>query len=118
MQISFSKELYSKTALLKAAYAFTDRAYIHLDVSPGDFVVDIEMKPEYDSISEREFVNEMLHQAVRFDIYSKTKTIRELLMARAMASTVIEKPEHGADDSQPDSFDMERILTDWFERNE
>ena len=29
--LKFSKELYSRTALIKAAYNFTDMAYIHLD---------------------------------------------------------------------------------------
>ncbi len=31
MIFHFLKELYPKTALLKAAYSFTDRAYIHLE---------------------------------------------------------------------------------------
>jgi len=117
MQITFSKELYSKTALLKAAYAFTDKAYIHLDATSLDYIVDIEMKPEHKIIPESEFINEMLHQAVRFDVYSKTKTIRELLMARAMASTVIDNLVQEVDDSESASFDMDKILTDWFECN-
>ena len=28
---SYAKELYEKEVVVKAAYAFTDRAYIHLD---------------------------------------------------------------------------------------
>ena len=31
MKYQFKKELYSKTALLKAAYNFTDKAFLHLD---------------------------------------------------------------------------------------
>lgn len=30
-QIKFNRELYSKTALIKASYNFTDQAYVHLD---------------------------------------------------------------------------------------
>ena len=30
-QLKYNKELYSKIALIKAAYNFTDRAYVHLD---------------------------------------------------------------------------------------
>ena len=30
-KLKFNKELYSKTALIKAAYNFTDKAYVHLD---------------------------------------------------------------------------------------
>ena len=33
----FKKELYSKIALLKAAYSFTDKAYIHLDADDEFF---------------------------------------------------------------------------------
>lgn len=31
-QLKYSKELYSKTALIKAAYNFTDKAYLHLEL--------------------------------------------------------------------------------------
>ena len=44
MHISFSKELYPKSALLKAAYAFTDRAYVYLDADHDRYKVDIEAK--------------------------------------------------------------------------
>ena len=30
-ELKYNRELYSKTALIKAAYNFTDRAYLHLD---------------------------------------------------------------------------------------
>ena len=118
MLLRFSKQIYSKTALLKAAYSFTNRAYIHLDATDNDFIVNIELKLDVPDFSEKDFINEMLHQAVRFDVYLKTKTIRELLMARAMASTVIENPETPALTPEDTSFDINEILTDWFELHE
>ena len=32
-QLRYNRELYSKEALIKAAYNFTDRAYVHLDTN-------------------------------------------------------------------------------------
>lgn len=113
MHISFSKELYPKSALLKAAYAFTDRAYVYLDADPDRYEVDIEAK-NGSGISEKEFMNELLSQTVRLDVYSRTKNIRELLLARSVASTVIETPAEETIE-ETDSTDIDGILRDWFE---
>ena len=37
-----NKELYDKKTVFKAAYSFTDIAYIHLDMDDDYYVVDIE----------------------------------------------------------------------------
>ena len=44
MRIRYDKTLYSKEALLKAAYHFTDRAYVYLGVEGGCFFVDFTAK--------------------------------------------------------------------------
>ena len=44
MFMKFCKELYSKVALIKAAYNFTDIAYVHLDADDKYYYVDIESK--------------------------------------------------------------------------
>ena len=117
MLITFSKELYPKIALMKSAYAFTDRAYIHLDADDRYYTVKIYPKEGHDPVTEKEFINEMLCQCVRHEVYQQTKTVRELLIARAMASTVIEQPGVAAQDPiQPEQiWDEKQILTDWFE---
>lgn len=118
MTLTFSKELYPKTALLKAAYHFTDRAYVHLDAADTHYTVTLRAKDHAVSVSEDEFVNEMLCQAVRHSVYEQTKNIRELLTARAIASTVILQPD-AADELPDQAFSSEsgqEILTDWFER--
>ena len=58
--MKFRKELYSKIALIKAAYNFSDRAYIHLDADGDYYYVTIEPKAGDDMVSEQEFENEML----------------------------------------------------------
>ena len=115
--ISFSKELYPKIALVKSAYAFTDRAYIHLDADDQYYIVKIHPKDGHKPITEKEFMNEMLCQCVRHEVYQQTKTVRELLIARAMASTVIEQSGTTAEEEiqMEQAEDEKQILTDWFE---
>lgn len=115
MRFEFSKNLYPKEVLIKSAYVFTDRAYIHLDENDKYYLVDIEYK-ENNNFDYNEFKNEMLTQAARMEIYRKTKDIRKLTIARAYASTVID--ELPDDDSEDEHFDMDSILNDWFEENE
>lgn len=112
-RLLFSKELYSKTALIKAAYNFTDKAYLHLDADEKHYIVTFEMKNENDLVSEKDFENEMLAQSVRHEIYLQTKNIRELIMARAMATSVIAEINESFD--VPDEqFSEDKILKDWF----
>ena len=42
--LSFAKEMYPKIALLKAAYFFSDRAYIHLDANDKYYLVNLSVK--------------------------------------------------------------------------
>ena len=116
--MNFSKELYSKIALIKAAYNFTDNAYVHLDADDRYYYVAIEPKcPDY-KVSEQEFINEMLTQSIRHEVYQQTKNIRELLLARAMATSVIVDENLIDDNDGEDSFTESEILRDWFEANE
>ena len=117
-QYRFSKELYSKVALIKAAYNFTDSAYIHLDADDNYFYVTIESKQSSGVVSEKEFVNEMLTQSVRHEVYQQTKNIRELLLARAMATSVIVDDALIDEQDTGDSFEENDILKDWFAANE
>ena len=114
----FCKELYSKIALIKAAYNFTDKAYVHLDADDNYFYVTIEPKNQCSSISDQEFVNEMLTQSVRHEVYQQTKNIRELLLARAMASSIIIDEKLLEDNDEPEVFDEEYILKEWYQANE
>ena len=115
MRYQFNKELYSKTALLKAAYNFTDKAFVHLDADDDYYFVDLEMKTGEDPISEKTFTNEMLAQSVRHEVYLQTKNIRELMLARAMATTVVAdtRDERGGQ-NYPDKYSEDEILKNWF----
>ena len=116
IELKYKKELYPKTALLKAAYSFTDSVYVHLDSDDEYYYVAMLPKEGHPVPDENEFTNEILSQTVRHEIYLETKNIRELMYARAMATTVIGEPEPAP---VPDTaeFDENEIIKDWFENN-
>lgn len=117
MKLYYSKDLYSKIALLKAAYSFVDVAYIHLDFDEKNYIVEFIPKKETDINIQQEFDNEMLTQAIRDTVYKSTKNIRELLVARSLASTVIHNSDFTEEGSK-DDFTESEIIKDWFEKNE
>lgn len=116
-EMRFSKELYSKVALIKAAYNFTDIAYVHLDADTSYYYVTLKPKDNRD-VSEAEFSNEMLIQSVRHEVYQQTKNIRELILACTMASSVIVEDSAPEEDNLDKTFLEEEILKDWFTQNE
>lgn len=118
MQYKFNKSLYSKVGLLKAAYNYTDKAFIHLDADERFYYVDIEMKSSVSPIEEKEFQNEMLAQAVRHEIYLQTKNIRELMLARSMATSIVAETDERIETEDVDGFTEDEILKDWFEEND
>lgn len=120
-QLKYNKELYSKVALIKAAYNFTDRAYVHLDADQDYYYVTISAKPEILEPSNDEFENEILAQSARHEIYLQTKNIRELMLARAVATSVVapkEDDEVDIDGVSDNDFCEDEILKDWFDANE
>lgn len=116
--LKFSKEIYNKQALLKASYSFTDRAYIHIDVDEQYYLVDISPKTADINISSDDFKNEILAQTVRLHVSNKTKNIRELLLARALSSTLLENKNVEVEEIIEEEFDINNILEDWFKKNE
>ena len=120
IELKFKQELYPKEAVMKAAYHFIDRCYIHVDVIDGEYVIEIIKKKESEEdLTEYEFENELLAQAVRYQVYSQTHTIREILMARAMSSTITGSGTEYEKASCPENLDsLENILEDWFDKNE
>lgn len=126
MRFTYSKELYSRTALIKAAFHYTDRAYVHLDCDDSSYTVDIVQKPGCTPVDLHEFDNTLLAQLAREEVYQKTKEIRKIALARAMASSIIETNEDIHAEKQndrkvpeplpfeEDTEKPEDILKDWF----
>lgn len=119
-KFKYNKEIYPKIALIKAAYNFTDKAYLHLDADQEYYYVTISSKEDENSCEfEDMFENEILAQCVRHEIYLKTKNIRELMLARAVATSVIASEDKiNIEDQTENKFTEEEILKDWFTSNE
>jgi His-Xaa-Ser system protein HxsD len=118
MLFRFSKEIYNKEAVLKAAYQYTDRAFLHIDVDDTHYIVTVELKSKNETLTE-EFQNEVLAQMVRQQVRIQTKNVRELMLARAFSSTIIEEtPEYEPNEQETFETDINDILTDWFEKYE
>lgn len=119
--IKLDAGMYPKEALLKAAFAFIDKYYIHLAIEDNDYHVMVIAKENGDlpETIQGEFENELLSQTVRYVVFKQTHVLREILMARAMASTMImdEDPVEAVTNSQEDDKNLDMILEDWFEHD-
>lgn len=112
--LTYKKEIYPKIAIMKAAYAFLDNYYVHIDCSADEYILSIQGKRADILVDENEFSNEVLTQCIRHSIYQQTKDIREMITARAIASSIV-----GTDVDQNliGDGDPNEILKDWFEND-
>lgn len=94
-----------------------DEVYVHIDVDNEYYVVELEPKNNTDSLElYNRFENELIAQGTRLFIAKRTKNIREMIVARSLASTMINTNESEAlEDSE---YDADDILTDWYEKYE
>lgn len=117
MRLKLSKEMYAKEAIIKASYFFTDKYYMELDSDEKYFYIDMVSKETNDTTeSEKEFMNEILVQTTRLNISTQTKNIREMIIGRALASTIIDNKDSGFVDDE--SIKADDILNNWFDVNE
>lgn len=124
MRIYYHKDLYSKEALLKAAYHFTDNYYIYLGVENGCYFVDFSSKSE-EVIDKDElqnlFKNEILAQMIHQTVSRETADLRKILIARALSSTMIDEEEPEDEISSSEAHDeasmqeLASIARDWFD---
>ena len=118
MKLTVNKALHSRYALLKAAYHFTDEYYVLLDQDESSYYVDISAK-EGNTPKDIEgiFANELVAQSTREAILEKTSSLRELILARAFASTIIDDKQ--SDDSSLSDTNYDEIdkslFKDWYE---
>lgn len=116
MKLKFSKEIYAKEAIIKAAYFYTDKYYMELDADNTYFYVELSAKEQEETNLEKDFMNEVLIQTTRLNISSQTKNVREMIIGRALASTIIDNKDTGFVDD--DNINSEDILNNWFDVNE
>ena len=116
----YSSNIYSREVILRAAYAFIDRYYIHIDKEDNDYIVFINAKDEDGDVNiARLFENEMISSSIRMQVFQQTHAIQEILLGRAMASTMIinddEENETEMKEESSANNELKSILEDWFD---
>ena len=84
-QVVVDMSLYTKESLVAACYKFTDRFYIHQQISGNNVIVVFETKDGND-VSEfvvKQFCNELIDQQVRFNTNKQFGHIRDLIVEEA-----------------------------------
>lgn len=99
MEIRIDKGIYSREVLLKTAYSFTDKAYLHLSQDDSSWIISWTNMPDHE-VNPEMFENEMISQQLRVEIVRKTKDIRKLLLSRAFASSVLEMTNADVSESE------------------
>jgi|GEM_PF-330287 hypothetical protein len=125
MRVLYSKNIYSKKALLKAAYHFTDRYYVYLGVEGDSFFVDFTSKSGDIIDGERlqnQFKNEILAQVIHLVVANETSDLRKLVVARALSSTMIDEERNNDEtNNRPTNIDeislneLSAIARDWYD---
>ncbi|MEY2484195.1 MAG: hypothetical protein QOK24_2723 [Verrucomicrobiota bacterium] len=88
--------VYSIPALLRVAYRFTDRCYVHLQ-HKNEHVVEVRFRSKKDGAAlaaiAGEFCNELLDQSLREIVASESAPVRNLIIAHALSRTPFVEPE-------------------------
>ncbi len=88
--ISVDSKIYPLEAVHAAAYTFTDRAYVKISVKSSRMIkVTLAGKGKgglNPAGLEGEFMNELLHHALRLKIAASNRKIREYIITRALLS--------------------------------
>ena len=121
MIVKYSKSLYSKEVIIKTAYSFLDRCYVHLNADQDNFIIDIIYKDsstEDEDTLKRELDEEIISQLARYTISEKTRSIRELIIGRAFSSSIIAEKESLEEYNAEYVGNAENILKNWFDTHE
>src|ERR1051326_3341300 len=86
--VDVSLDAYSKAALFRACYVFTDRCYLFLSPRTGN-KLSVFIKPKTGFIDLKaivgDFCNELIDQQIRQDLIKETGEIRNMIVAQAFA---------------------------------
>src|SRR2546428_11106641 len=95
------ESIYDRVATLRACYWFTDRCYVFVSrAEPGHLAISIRAKASDARLTALagEFANALLDHQVRRDIERETRSVRELIVAKAFAEgNFLDDPPVGDD---------------------
>lgn len=94
--VAVDTSIYSVKAVLKSAYSFTARAYLHLQYRDAT-VIEVRMRPKRAGDDPEtvvyDFLNDLIDQRLRNLIAAETEPARDLIMAHALSKTCLLAPE-------------------------
>ena len=129
-EITLEKEIYPIVVIERAISNFMENAYIKIKTEKGkkvivQLVLKIENNKEDLEKKIGEFYNELLREALRYEISKETKNLRELIVGRALYTTCIEvdddsskqfEQEENKQEDNLEDYDLNDIAVNWFER--
>lgn len=103
--VTVDTSIYSLKAVLKSAYSFTARAYLHLQYRDAT-VIEVRMRPKRATDDPEsvvfDFLNDLIDQRLRDLIASETEQARDLILAHALSKTCLLAPELETTDPRTD----------------
>lgn len=122
MEIKLNSNIYPVEAILNACYVFIDRAYIFLDADSKTENIKVSFKGKNKPSEEKleslkgEFMNELLHSALRCKISKNNKRIRDYIIGRALYSPLPDLDSAGSDEKLTYQEDPLGIAIPWEEK--
>lgn len=129
-EITLEKEIYPIVVIEKAISNFMENAYIKIKTENGKKVIVqlvlkiVNNKENLEKII-GDFYNELLREALRYEISKETKNLRELIVGRALYTTCIEldddsskqfEQEENKKEENLEDYDLNDIAVNWFEK--
>lgn len=113
--------IFCPEAILKASYMFIDDFFItpkHVDAHTIAITIEPKANSDMTDIDKR-FGNELIAQMVRYNLSQSNKTMKELILGRALYSTCLDtaEPAEFQDGATKTDYSLDDIAVDWFEVN-
>lgn len=103
--VTVDTSIYSLKAVLKSAYSFTARAYLHLQYRDAT-VIEVRIRPKRATEDPEsvvfDFLNDLIDQRLRDLIAAETEQTRDLILAHALSKTCLLAPELETSDPRTD----------------
>ena len=96
VKITLNSEIYPLVVIQKTVSNYLENMYVKLEKEDKNILVNLFLKDNKENIKELvgDFYNELLAEALRYNIGIETKEIRELIVGRALYTTCIELDEN------------------------
>lgn len=130
--IKIDANVYPLASVKKAMFNYVEKLYMNVKVKGNKIEILVELINNNTDIEIeiKEFLNDCIREALRYEISVETKNIRELILGRALYSSCIKVDENPIDScsknnenennhfSEDEDFDINDIAINWFDRKE